>query len=109
LFGMPVLVSASRKSFLRALTGRDAAGSGPATLAAEIFAAAQGAAYLRTHDVAAVHDALTVLTALDGAAPEVPAGYAALASVRGAAPTEAAARAGTGPGSPGPSPAVPVR
>lgn len=112
-FGLPVLVSASRKSFLRALTGRDAAGAGPATLAAEIFAAAQGAAYLRTHDVAAVHDALTVLTALAGAAPAgraagaAPAGPAVLAGVRGAGPASAA-RAGTAPGSPGTSPAVPA-
>jgi hypothetical protein len=39
---VPVLVSPSRKSFLRALTGRDVTRSGPATLAAEIFAAWQG-------------------------------------------------------------------
>ncbi len=63
-FGVPVLVSPSRKSFLRALTGRDVTRSGPATLAAEIFAAWQGADYLRTHDVAAARDALTFLTAV---------------------------------------------
>jgi dihydropteroate synthase type 2 len=63
-FGVPVLVSPSRKSFLRALTGRDVARSGPATLAAEIFAAWQGADYIRTHDVAAARDALTFLTAI---------------------------------------------
>jgi len=63
-FGVPVLVSPSRKSFLRALTGRDVARSGPATLAAEIFAAWQGADYIRTHDVAAVRDALTVVGAI---------------------------------------------
>jgi dihydropteroate synthase type 2 len=63
-FGAPVLVSPSRKSFLRALTGRDIAQSGPATLAAEIFAAWQGADYIRTHDVAAVRDALTILRAI---------------------------------------------
>ena len=38
-FGVPVLVSPSRKSFLRALTGKDVTRSGPATLAAEVFAA----------------------------------------------------------------------
>ena len=64
MFGAPVLVSPSRKSFLRALTGRDVTESGPATLAAEIFAAWQGADYIRTHDVAAVRDALTVLAAI---------------------------------------------
>ena len=63
-FGVPVLVSPSRKSFLRALTGRDVARSGPATLAAEIFAAWQGADYIRTHDVAAARDALAVLAAI---------------------------------------------
>jgi dihydropteroate synthase type 2 len=64
LFGVPVMVSPSRKSFLRALTGRDAASSGPATLAAEIFAAWQGADYIRTHDVAAARGALIFLTAI---------------------------------------------
>jgi len=63
-FGLPVLISPSRKSFLRALTGRDVAQSGPATLACEVFAAWQGADYIRTHDVAALRDALTVLAAI---------------------------------------------
>jgi dihydropteroate synthase type 2 len=67
-FGVPVLVSPSRKSFLRAVTHRDVTRSGPATLAAEIFAAWQGADYIRTHDVAAVRDALTLLAAITGAA-----------------------------------------
>jgi dihydropteroate synthase type 2 len=63
-FGVPVLASPSRKSFLCALTGRDVAQSGPATLAAEVFAAWQGVDYIRTHDVAAARDALTVLSAI---------------------------------------------
>jgi len=63
-FGLPVLVSASRKSFLRTLTGRDIADVGPASLAAELFAAWQGADYIRTHDVAALRDALMVLNAI---------------------------------------------
>jgi dihydropteroate synthase type 2 len=67
-FDVPVLVSPSRKSFLRALTGRDVTGSGPATLAAEIFAAWQGADYIRTHDVAAARDALTLLAAISSEA-----------------------------------------
>ena len=57
-------MSPSRKSFLRALTGRDVSKSGPASLAAEIFAAWQGADYIRTHDVAAARDALAFLSAL---------------------------------------------
>jgi dihydropteroate synthase type 2 len=63
-FGVPVLVSPSRKSFLRALTGKDVTRSGPVTLAAEIFAAWQGADYIRTHDVAAARDAFTFLAAI---------------------------------------------
>jgi dihydropteroate synthase type 2 len=64
-FGTPVMVSPSRKSFLRALTGRDVTRIGPASLAAELYAACQGVDYIRTHDVAAVRDALTVLDACD--------------------------------------------
>jgi dihydropteroate synthase len=65
-FGLPVLVSPSRKSFLRALTGRGIADSGPATLAAELHAAWQGVDYIRTHDVSALSDALTILDAIAG-------------------------------------------
>lgn len=64
-FGLPVLVSVSRKSFLRR-EGRKAAESGAATLAAELFAVAQGADYIRTHDPRALWDALFVLRALKG-------------------------------------------
>jgi dihydropteroate synthase type 2 len=63
-FGLPVLVSPSRKSFLRTITGRDIAHIGPATLAAEVYAAWQGVDYIRTHDVAALRDALTLLDAV---------------------------------------------
>jgi dihydropteroate synthase type 2 len=41
-FGLPVLVSVSRKSFLRTLTGRGVDELLPATLAAELYAARQG-------------------------------------------------------------------
>jgi len=64
-FGRPLFVSVSRKSFLRALTDRAVEDAGPATLAAELYAAFQGADYLRTHDVRALADALTVLQGLD--------------------------------------------
>jgi dihydropteroate synthase type 2 len=63
-FGVPVLVSPSRKSFLRSVVGRDIEGVGPATLAAELYAAAHGADYVRTHDVGALRDALTVTDAI---------------------------------------------
>jgi dihydropteroate synthase type 2 len=65
-FGLPVLVSVSRKSFLRAMTGRKPEEAGPASLAAELFAVHQGADYIRTHDPAALSDALAVGRALDG-------------------------------------------
>ena len=64
-FGLPVMVSVSRKSFLGAITGRTKpAERGPATLAAELYAAAHGADYIRTHDPAALRDALAVTEAL---------------------------------------------
>lgn len=64
-FRLPVLVSVSRKSFLRAITGRAAASEvGPATLAAELYAAEAGADYIRTHDPGALSDALKVIAAL---------------------------------------------
>jgi dihydropteroate synthase type 2 len=66
LFGLPVLVSVSRKSFLRAIAGRPAQQAGAASLAAEIFAIRQGADYVRTHDPAALKDALAVTRVLDG-------------------------------------------
>lgn len=64
-FGLPVMVSVSRKSFLGAVTGRQPPEArGPATLAAELYAAANGADYIRTHDPGALSDALAVMTAL---------------------------------------------
>jgi dihydropteroate synthase type 2 len=63
-FGLPVLVSVSRKSFLRP-AGRKPADAGAATLAAELFAAAQGVDYIRTHDPSALRDALAVTARLN--------------------------------------------
>jgi len=59
-FGLPVMVSVSKKSFLRKITGKGLDEIGPATLAAELFAAQQGADYIRTHNVGALRDALLV-------------------------------------------------
>ena len=64
-FGLPVWISVSRKSFLAAITGRKTPELGAATLAAELYAAAQGADYIRTHDVRALRDALAVAAALE--------------------------------------------
>jgi dihydropteroate synthase type 2 len=63
-FRRPVFISVSRKSFLRKITGRPLAEIGAATLAAELYAAAQGADFLRTHDPAALRDGLAVHRAL---------------------------------------------
>ena len=71
-FGLPLLVSVSRKSFLQALAGRDAQGADAATLAAELFAARAGVDYLRTHSVGALRDALRIQAALEAAAPPPP-------------------------------------
>lgn len=63
-FGRPILISVSRKSFLRAITGRGVDQIGPATLAAELHAVREGADYIRTHDVAALVDALKISRSL---------------------------------------------
>jgi dihydropteroate synthase len=65
-FGVTLLVSVSRKSFLGAITGRGPGERGAATLAAELTAASLGADCIRTHDVAALHDALRVQSAIGG-------------------------------------------
>lgn len=64
-FALPVLVSVSRKSFLRRLVGREVGEIGPATLAAELHAVRQGADYVRTHDPRALKDLLLVLETLE--------------------------------------------
>ena len=60
-FDLPLLVSVSRKSFLKAL------GASPeeATVAAEMFAVAQGADYIRTHAPAPLRDGLMVLETME--------------------------------------------
>lgn len=63
-YGLPVLVSLSRKSFLRKLVNRPALEAGAASLAAELFAEANGADYIRTHAPGALRDGLKVLKAI---------------------------------------------
>jgi len=63
-YGLPVLVSVSRKGFLRKLTNRPVEQAGAATLAAELFAEAQGADYIRTHAPGALRDGVKVLKAI---------------------------------------------
>lgn len=63
-FGLPLLISVSRKSFLRGLAGRPVEKALPATLAAELVAALQGADFIRTHEPGPLKDALAVFRAL---------------------------------------------
>ena len=63
-FGLPLLVSVSRKSFLRKLTNRAAQEAGAASLAAELFAEANGADYIRTHAPGALRDGVNILKAI---------------------------------------------
>jgi dihydropteroate synthase len=75
--GLPVCVSTSRKSFVGSVLGggeepRPVTQRGAGTLATEIWAAWRGVAYIRTHDVRALHDALTMLAAIERGAPPSP-------------------------------------
>jgi dihydropteroate synthase len=78
-FGRPILLAASRKDFVGAITGRAPAERDPGTLAALGFGVDEGAAILRVHDVAGAADYLAVrsvlrgereLAPLDGLTPE---------------------------------------
>ena len=62
-FGLPLLVSVSRKSFLTALA-KPGATEDP-SLGAELFAAAQGADYIRTHAPGPLADGLKLLESLE--------------------------------------------
>ncbi|MBK9127702.1 MAG: dihydropteroate synthase [Phycisphaerales bacterium] len=67
--GLPLCVSTSRKSFIGVALGTPGEPRPPSqraagTLASELWAAAQGADYIRTHDVGALRDALTVWRAI---------------------------------------------
>ena len=61
--GRPVLVGSSRKSFIGRLTGREVDDRVAGTIATNVLAYAGGARMFRVHDVAAVHDALTIAAA----------------------------------------------
>ena len=62
-YGLPLLVSVSRKSFLRKLTGKPASEAGPASLAAELAALQNGADIIRTHAPGPLKDGISVLSA----------------------------------------------
>jgi dihydropteroate synthase type 2 len=60
-YGLPLLVSLSRKGFLRKLTGRPVTEVRGASLAAELFARGQGADYIRTHAPGPLRDGVKIL------------------------------------------------
>jgi dihydropteroate synthase len=61
--GRPLVIGTSRKTFLGRLTGRDVDDRVAATVATGVLAYLQGARVFRVHDVAPMHDALTVTAA----------------------------------------------
>jgi len=63
----PMLVGVSRKSFLGEITDSPVAQRGPASLSAELYAVRHGAAFVRTHEVRALRDALRVEQAIEDA------------------------------------------
>lgn len=62
--GYPLLIGASRKSFIGKLTGREPADRLAGSLAVAAWAVAHGARILRVHDVAETHDVVHLITAL---------------------------------------------
>lgn len=69
---LPLCISTSRKSFIGTALGsptapRPVAERGAGTLATELWAAHHGVAYIRTHDVRALRDAVTVWNAINSA------------------------------------------
>lgn len=69
----PLLLAVSRKDFVGALTGRAPRDRLGGTLGAVAHGVRSGAHVLRLHDVAAAHDFLAVLDALEGTDPIDPA------------------------------------
>lgn len=62
--GRPLLVGASRKSFLGGLSGKPAAERLHGSIAAAAVAAVHGASVVRVHDVAATREALALVDAM---------------------------------------------
>ncbi|MEX1031897.1 MAG: dihydropteroate synthase [Cellvibrionaceae bacterium] len=67
--GYPVLVGLSRKSMIGKMLKRELGERLPASVALALLAAQRGAKLIRVHDVAATHDALQILAAIEDNAP----------------------------------------
>lgn len=74
--GLPLCISVSRKSFIGATLAEPGAPARPVsergagTLAAELWAVASGVEFVRTHDVRALRDGITMWVALRGGAAD---------------------------------------
>jgi dihydropteroate synthase len=66
-FGLPLLIGASRKRFIAAVTPSQPQQRLGGSIAAHLLAVQNGAAIIRTHDVAETVQALRVAAALGGA------------------------------------------
>lgn len=64
LLGCPVMIGASRKSFIGAVTGRPVGDRAAGTCVANCFALLAGAAYLRVHDVPDARDVVRLFAAV---------------------------------------------
>jgi dihydropteroate synthase len=62
--GCPILVGASRKSFIAKTDGLEKSDRLSPSVAAALYAALKGAAVLRVHDVLATREAITMVAAL---------------------------------------------
>jgi dihydropteroate synthase type 2 len=58
------MIGVSRKSFLKTMVNRATSELGAASLAAELFAALQGADIIRTHETKPLKDALAIFAGL---------------------------------------------
>jgi dihydropteroate synthase len=67
--GRPLLIGASRKSFIGRATGREPQDRLAGSIAAAAIAASNGAAIVRVHDVAQTREALAVADAVSAASP----------------------------------------
>lgn len=67
--GRPIFLSASRKSFVGAVTGKEAPERRFGTLAAELWAIQKGASFIRTHEIAPLAEAYRVWHAISTMAP----------------------------------------
>lgn len=63
--GIPLVVGLSRKSMIGHLLGREVGERLPASLALAVLAVERGAAIIRTHDVSATADAVSMWQALE--------------------------------------------